>query len=607
MSLREHDLEWHAPDQLRIEVLRCRRERDVGDVDAPIPQGLELLRLGTVKILEVHLRVGLAEGANNRSQIIQMDTAWKPERQAARKSPGGSPGLVRGLVCLCQNRTRPPIKSFPRSGELDATVPALKERHLELGFEVLHLAAQGGLSNPQPGGGMRKVELLRHGNKVAQVSQFHPPAIAKTYGATKKQSIGRMSLMELQEKQMSTTRTGSTRTEAAIPEARDTVSDAEASGSAIQTVSEETTILCPVPESSKVNEAATGGQPKGDTPAGQTERSRQEFWPNSRLVKTLTGLVSLVLVGAGLFWWWSIARCWVETDNAYLASHIHSISARVSGTVNEVLVEDNQLVTTGTVLARLDPNDFEVKRQQALAQLDQTRAQLQQAEAQIAQSRSGLAREEVRANKASQDLKRAESLAEGANGAISRQEFDQAKAESDAAQAAVQGAESALKSAEALLSAARAQEEVAQANLREAELQFSYTTITAPAAGRIGRKDLEIGNQVRAGQALLALVQPEVWVTANFKETQLAGLKPGQPVRVRVDAFPGLTFRGRVESISPASGSQFALLPPDNATGNFTKIVQRVPVKIVLEESHLGCEDRMAAGMSAVVEVRIRE
>ncbi len=134
------------------------------------------------------------------------------------------------------------------------------------------------------------------------------------------------------------------------------------------------------------------------------------------------------------------------------------------------------------------------------------------------------------------------------------------------------------------------------------------TEIVAPAAGRIGKKNLETGNRVMPGQALLALVQPDVWVAANFKETQLDHVRPAQLVRLRVDAFPGRVFAGRVDSLSPASGAQFALLPPDNATGNFTKIVQRVPVKVVLDGQRASdCEGRLVPGMSAIVEIRIRE
>ena len=319
----------------------------------------------------------------------------------------------------------------------------------------------------------------------------------------------------------------------------------------------------------------------------------------------------MLLLGSAIYFgfrYFAYTRSWISTDNAYVAGHIHSVSSRVAGTVKEVLVDENQTVVAGAVLARLDHADFQVRRQQALAQLAQAKAQVQDAQARIAQASAQIARDQARAVKASNDLARASRLFEGGSGAISKQEFDLAKAESDAAEAALQGAHSALESANAFAVAARAQEEVARAGLQDTELQLSYTEIVAPAAGRIGKKNLEIGNRVQPGQPLLALVQPDVWVTANFKETQLAHLKPGQAVRVKADAFPGRAFQGRVDSLSPASGAQFALLPPDNATGNFTKIVQRVPVKILIDPSSLGnFAGRLVAGMSVVVEVNVHQ
>jgi membrane fusion protein, multidrug efflux system len=306
--------------------------------------------------------------------------------------------------------------------------------------------------------------------------------------------------------------------------------------------------------------------------------------------------------------WWDYTRIWVKTDNAYVAAHIHQVSSRVAGTVSEVLIEENQAVAAGQLLARLDVRDFETRRQQALAQLAQARAQVQQAQARIAQARSEVAREQAHSTKAQQDLERAKALSQGGNEAISRQEFDGAQAGADVASAAVQAVKSALQSAEAAAGAAQAQEKVAEANLKDAELQLSYTDIHAPTAGRIGKKNLETGNRVQPGQALLALVQPDVWVVANFKETQLARMRPGQPVRLWVDAFPGREVAGHVESLAPASGSQFALLPPDNATGNFTKIVQRVPVKIAFDsQSASDPEGRLVPGLSAIVEVKVRE
>jgi membrane fusion protein (multidrug efflux system) len=306
--------------------------------------------------------------------------------------------------------------------------------------------------------------------------------------------------------------------------------------------------------------------------------------------------------------WWEYTRIWVKTDNAYVAAHIHLVSSRVAGTVSEVLIEENQIVTAGQLLARLDVRDFEVKRQQALAQLAQAQAQVQQAQARIAQAQSEVTREQVRATKAQQDLERAKQLSQGGNAAISRQEFDTAQALADGALAGLQSAKSALQSAEAATGAAEAQGKVAEANVKEAELQLSYTDIHAPTAGRIGKKNLETGNRVQPGQALLALVQPDVWVTANFKETQLDRMRPGQQVRVRVDAFSGGVLMGRVESIAPASGAQFALLPPDNATGNFTKITQRVPVKIIFDsQSASGLEGLLVPGLSVIAEVKVGE
>jgi len=301
----------------------------------------------------------------------------------------------------------------------------------------------------------------------------------------------------------------------------------------------------------------------------------------------------VVLVGYGGHRWWQQAQAWVATDNAYVAGHIHQVSTRIAGTVTEVLVLENQIVTAGQVLARLDRADLEVRR-------DQVRAAQAQAEAQLNQAQAQVRGEEAAATKAQLDFDRADKLSHEANRVISQQELDSAKAALAAAQAAVAAARARTNSAEA-------QVQVAAANLKDVELQLTYTDITAPAAGRIGRKNIETGNRVQPGQALLAVVSPEIWVVANFKETQLTHLRAGQAVKLSVDTFPGRVFAGRVESVAPASGAQFALLPPDNATGNFTKIVQRVPVKIVFDDEALheftGC---IVPGMSATVKVNVR-
>ena len=169
-------------------------------------------------------------------------------------------------------------------------------------------------------------------------------------------------------------------------------------------------------------------------------------------------------------------------------------------------------------------------------------------------------------------------------------------------------AEAQVESRAAQLAAAQAKVTASDAAVHDAERELSYATITAPVDGRIGNKNVEVGNRVQVGQALFALVEPDLWIIANFKETQLARMRPGQAVEITVDAVAGPRVHGAsVDSISPATGAQFALLPPDNATGNFTKVVQRVPVKIVFDpESVRGFEDRVAAGLSVVVNVRIR-
>ena len=328
---------------------------------------------------------------------------------------------------------------------------------------------------------------------------------------------------------------------------------------------------------------------------------------SSRLLFALLGAAVTTAAAWSGYRWWDYTRTWVKTDNAYVAAHIHQISSRVAGTVSEVLVEENQVVVAGQMLARLEVRDFDVRRQQALAQVAQARAQVQQTQARIAQARSEIAREQALTTKAQQDLDRAKALSQAGHEAISRQELDAAQAGFDVAQAALQAAKCALQSAEAATGAAEALEKVAEANLKDAELQLSYTDILAPAAGRIGKRNLETGNRVQPGQALLALVQDDVWVVANFKETQLARVRPGQPVELRLDAYPGRSVAGRVESLAPASGAQFALLPPDNATGNFTRIVQRVPVKITLDrQSASDRTGRLVAGMSAIAEVKVR-
>lgn len=307
------------------------------------------------------------------------------------------------------------------------------------------------------------------------------------------------------------------------------------------------------------------------------------------------GLILVLVAGAalGLGWkWWDYSRTWAVTDNAFLSGHILSISPRIAGTVAEVLVDENEEVGEGDVLVRLDAGDLSVAREKASASLELARAQLAQAAAQVQ-------RDEAVQRQAQNDFERAERLHRETSGVISRADFDAARSAGDSARGALEASRAAVAAAEARV-------DLAQAELAEADLQLSYTGIKAPVAGRIGRRNVEPGNRVQPGQALLALVQPELWVTANFKETQLTHMRPGHGAKITIDGLPGREFEGSVESISPASGAKFALLPPDNATGNFTKVVQRVPVRIVFTEAiPESLAGRIVPGMSVVARVRI--
>lgn len=329
---------------------------------------------------------------------------------------------------------------------------------------------------------------------------------------------------------------------------------------------------------------------------------------------------AVFLLGAaflvGRIWWYS--HFYEETDNAYLTAHVSAVSSRVAGVVTRVLVEDNQYVRAGEVLVELDPADHQVNVDAFNAQIAQQDAQIQQINAQIAQASAEATaiNEQIAAanavlKKEAAQAARLENLLKTQARAVAKIEVDVAVEARDSAAAQVRAQRSQASAAEskiialhAALGAANAQKKYISTQLENAQLQLSYNTIMAPVSGRVGRKSVELGLRLQPGQNLLAIVQDRPWVTANFKETQLRDLFVGQRASVRIDAFSHRTFRGHIESFSPASGAQFSLLPPDNATGNFTKIVQRVPVKIVLDSSTLGeVEDRLAPGMSAIVSI----
>ncbi len=340
---------------------------------------------------------------------------------------------------------------------------------------------------------------------------------------------------------------------------------------------------------------------RGPLPACRPELTAQAESKPKRNKRRLLALGALIAaLGAGGYYgnyWWTEGRFLVSTDDAYVKADLSVLSAKVSGNITDVPVKENTSVKKGDVLAQIDERDYKIAvdaarnklgtqeatiqrlKQQAVAQ----QAVIEQAKAQVLSAKASLVR-------ASADFERAQTLARQEFGSVQR--LDQARADRDQGQAAVKSAEAAELSAEANLAVLNAQVKEAegvraelQTSLDKALLDLSYTTVRAPFDGVTGNKAVQVGQYVQPGTRLCSLVPLDtVYIEANYKETQLETIKPGQPADVAVDAASGRIYRGVVESIAPASGAQYALLPPENATGNFTKIVQRVPVRIRVDD-----------------------
>jgi membrane fusion protein (multidrug efflux system) len=363
-----------------------------------------------------------------------------------------------------------------------------------------------------------------------------------------------------------------------------------------------------------------------ETPELRKETFRQEISPargsrgappGSSKRKPLLILSGVVLIGAVIgFCVWFLDRGYETTDDAFIDGHIIQVSPRISAEVNSVHFEDNQEVLKGDLLVELDPRDYQVALEKAQAQLVQAQAQVRQAQAQQAQSDAQLAQAQAQLDQqsaqfaiASINFNRDASLYQQDLRAVAKQDVDTTRATQTAAQAAVEAARANVQAAKAAdaaaqseIGSAQAAVKVAQAAVDNALLDLSYTRITAAEPGQITRKTVEPGDYVTAGQTLFSIVQHDVWVTANFKETQLNRMKRGQPVRIRVDAFPDRDFKGHIDSFQLGSGSRFSLLPAENATGNYVKVVQRIPIKILFDEP-LDLLLHLAPGMS--VEPRI--
>jgi membrane fusion protein (multidrug efflux system) len=298
------------------------------------------------------------------------------------------------------------------------------------------------------------------------------------------------------------------------------------------------------------------------------------------------------------------------TDDAYVKADSTIVSPKVSGYIAQVLVADNEKVTAGQLLARIDDRDFQTARSQARADVDASEAAVRNLDAQIAlqqpiieQGTADVAAAEANRKFAQEEQARYDGLMKTGSGTIQRAQQTDAALRASSAQ--LQHSKSGLQAAERKVDVLTTQRAQAVAQLdharaveHQAALNLSYTEITAPVDGTVGARSLRVGQFVQAGTQLMAVVPLDaVYVVANFKETQLTHVRNGQPVEIEIDSFHGTRLRGHVDSLSPASGLEFALLPPDNATGNFTKIVQRVPVKIVLDDHSL--TGLLRPGMSA--------
>ena len=335
-----------------------------------------------------------------------------------------------------------------------------------------------------------------------------------------------------------------------------------------------------------------------------------------RKLMFLGGLVVLLVAGAWYGqYWWITGRFLVSTDDAYVGAHAATLAAKVPGYVQAVKADDNSKVRTGDVVATIDAGDYRIAVDAARANIatqeaavDRIGKQVTAQQAAVAQAKAQLASAEANATRAALELKRQQQLAQ--QQFASQQKLEQAQSDRAQADASVLGARAAVDAADSNVAVLKAQQQEAsrtlaqlKTTLAKAERDLSFTTIRAPFEGVIGNRAVQSGDYVQPGQRLASLVPlDDVYVDANFKETQLADLHPGQPVQIAVDALDGHTIAGTVESVAPASGSVFSLLPPDNATGNFTKVVQRIPVRIRVP-AKVGAEEVLRPGMSVIVTV----
>jgi len=342
--------------------------------------------------------------------------------------------------------------------------------------------------------------------------------------------------------------------------------------------------------------------------------SRQDIKRATYVMLLLAGTAAAAGYG---YRYWTVGQYLQSTDDAYVKADFTVIAPKVAGYITDVLVEDNQPVKAGQVLARIDDRDFRTALDQARADVTAAEAAIGNLDAQldlqqsmIVQQQANIAAAEAASKFAAADQARYRNLMQSGFGSVQRAQ--QTAAASSEKLAAVEGNRAGLAAAQKKIEVLKteraqlvAQAERDRAVAHQAELNLSYTTITAPVDGTVGARSLRVGQYVQAGSQLMAVVPLHaVYVVANFKETQLTYVRQGQPVEVEIDSFPGVKLTGHVDSLSPASGLEFSLLPPDNATGNFTKIVQRIPVKIVFDNDRLAGLLRSGMSVTPVIDTK---
>ena len=377
------------------------------------------------------------------------------------------------------------------------------------------------------------------------------------------------------------------------------------------------------PESSPGDNKAEGGtKPDSDKPdddkPGDEKTGKKPMSRGKRIIYTFVGLLILAtLITAGVLYWLH-SRHFETTDDAFIDGNISQVATQVAGRVTRIAFQDNQEVKAGQVLLELDPRDFQVRLDQAISQRTQAQAQAAQARAQLGLQQANLDQAQANVRVTEADLGQAQTDLARYRAidpkAITKQQLDNsnsttksAAARLDANRQAVSGVRAQIEAQRSTVAAQDAAVVQADVAVRNAELQLSYTVITAPTDGQVTKRTVDLGNYVNPGQALLAVVQDDLWVTANFKETQLAAMAPRQYVRIRVDACPGADLDAHVTSFQGGSGQVFSSLPAENATGNFVKVVQRVPVRINFDDlANAKSKCRMAPGMSVDPRITVR-